>query len=80
MRGGFRRALTPANPFHGRIVVGTYAYHAGGTDYQNAHRILPFAGRVSLKGGMWQASARHCLHQQTGKQQQSGIPVGTEKV
>ncbi|NDP41164.1 MAG: DNRLRE domain-containing protein [Aromatoleum sp.] len=33
MRGGFRRALTPANPFHGRIVVGTYAYHAGGTDF-----------------------------------------------
>ena len=33
MRGFFLRALSPANPLHGRVVIGTYAYHAAGEDF-----------------------------------------------
>jgi hypothetical protein len=27
------RAFSAANPLHGRIAIGTYAYHAGGEDF-----------------------------------------------
>ena len=33
LRGAFLRASTPANPLHGRVPIGTYAYHAGGEDF-----------------------------------------------
>ena len=32
MRGHFTRALSPANPLHGRTTIGTYAYHAAMED------------------------------------------------
>jgi hypothetical protein len=33
LRGFFLRAMTPANPLYGRVVIGTYAYHAAGEDF-----------------------------------------------
>jgi hypothetical protein len=58
MRGSFSRAMSLANPLHGKTVIGTYAYHAG-----NGGRIgegLPWmeTGRGLLERNRW-----YCVEQ-----------------
>jgi hypothetical protein len=58
MRGQFNRAPSPANPLHGHIAVGTYAYHAGMEDEFGDHWYWMNDGLGVLERNRW-----YCLEQ-----------------
>lgn len=58
MRGQFHRAMSPQNPFSGRVAIGTYAYHAGGDDLWGDHWDWMRDGLGLLERNRW-----YCIEQ-----------------
>jgi hypothetical protein len=66
LRGAFLRASSPANPLHGRVPIGTYAYHAGAEDFFGDEWDWNLASQL-LERNRWYCLEQHLRMNTPGK-------------